>query len=1178
MNLQSLGQGHPLGDPKLLQLLSSKAYKEYLSSGSIECINSAVTLGQASVRLLNDGDRWLPSYLNNLGNMLWARYNGTGQQEDLERALATVRKAVDLTPRDHPDRIPYLVNLGNQLSSRYNRTGSIGYLEEAIKVATEAVELSPLTKPSNREHFRPACLSGLSNMLESRYLRTGQVHDLEKAIETSREAVNSTVRDDPSNGGSLNNLGNQIERMYELTGRISDLDEAIETARQAAKLKTDDNQIRAMRLTNLAKKLGSRFRQTSQIDDLEEGIKFATQALDFLPQETYNRSAYLTNLGNLLESRYIRTGRIDDLTLALEMTRQAVDLTPQEHPYKAKFLSNLANLLERRYLRTGQDGDIDEAIKVSKESVTATPFEHLDRLAYMNNFSNKLIMRYERRGQIGDLEEALELSRQAARSTPQDHRDRSSRLGNLGYILKSRYERTGQLDDLEAAIEITRQATNSALQRDADMVTNLANYLGQRYERTRQLSNLEEAIELARKASDLTPENHSQRAVFLSNLGNKLEQRYVQTNQLSDLEEAIEVASKAVESTPKDQPDRPMWLHNLAHKFEARYVHLGQIDDLQRAIDVARQAVDLTPQDHPDMVARLGRLGRSLEKRYERNHEITDLEEASSCFQDAWNMRTATPFHRIVVGARGLQLFAVQRKFDVAIQIGKEIIELLPTVNTKVLDRADQQFVVSTFSGVAADVCAVLLETNQLLEALKYLEMGRTVIIGQLLDAQSDISSLRECSPEIAARYERLVYEVNVPLRKSTQDPFQEQNLSKLQALAKLEACILEIRAIKGQERFLLSQTQIEMQKCAAGGTIVVVNISNLRSDAILVSASAIKTIHLSSLKVSEVKVWLSKKWKCRRLERTKKNEEYLEYLSWLWKVCVKNVIEEVHTGHGTTDYLPRIWWVGSGMASSMPFHAAGNHALGSTEDALNMAISSYTPSIRALAYSQGRTDSIHGIRGSLLLVTMPTTPGDPTDPSVKKLQDLLKVDKEKNIVIELCKDMQVDFREAPSVEQVLGAMKKCCIAHFACHGYTNHQDPSNSGLILQKFENGLMKQDRLTVREISALRLPNARVAYLSACSTAENNAPRLEDEVIHVASGFQVAGFPHVVGCLWPSNDRVCMDVASSFYSSLLSEDLIEWDGRVVASAVWKAVQAARAEAIRRPLEWAPFVHYGV
>jgi CHAT domain-containing protein len=53
-------------------------------------------------------------------------------------------------------------------------------------------------------------------------------------------------------------------------------------------------------------------------------------------------------------------------------------------------------------------------------------------------------------------------------------------------------------------------------------------------------------------------------------------------------------------------------------------------------------------------------------------------------------------------------------------------------------------------------------------------------------------------------------------------------------------------------------------------------------------------------------------------------------------------------------------------------------------------------------------------------------------------------------------------------------------------------------------------------VHDVSELKLERVRIAYLSACSTAENKAARLRDEVIHIVSGFQVAGFAHVIGYL--------------------------------------------------------------
>ncbi len=270
-------------------------------------------------------------------------------------------------------------------------------------------------------------------------------------------------------------------------------------------------------------------------------------------------------------------------------------------------------------------------------------------------------------------------------------------------------------------------------------------------------------------------------------------------------------------------------------------------------------------------------------------------------------------------------------------------------------------------------------------------------------------------------------------------------------------------------------------------------------------------------------------------------------------------------------------------MAGSMLFHAAGIHRTGSTETAYHRAVSSYAPSIKALAHAGKRAKETEATHGSLLAVSMPTTPAEKDQ---KPLLSLPGATLEKNKVLEVTKGrLLARHLVQPSVDQVLEELQHCSAVHFACHGFTDHVDPSQSGLILQRqgkenTESGGGAgpvQDRLTVARISDLSLRQARLAYLSACSTAQNRAERLSDEVIHVVSGFLVAGFPHVVGCLWPSNDGVCVEVAGEFYSSLFEQGKSRWQDGQMAAALREAVMGVRAGDMTMPLNWAQFVHYG-
>ncbi|KAG7429509.1 hypothetical protein Forpi1262_v009541 [Fusarium oxysporum f. sp. raphani] len=131
----------------------------------------------------------------------------------------------------------------------------------------------------------------------------------------------------------------------------------------------------------------------------------------------------------------------------------------------------------------------------------------------------------------------------------------------------------------------------------------------------------------------------------------------------------------------------------------------------------------------------------------------------------------------------------------------------------------------------------------------------------------------------------------------------------------------------------------------------------------------------------------------------------------------------------------------------------------------------------------------------------MPTTPKGPGDKKAPK--NLPGVEEEMREILNLTRShMRTTAYTHPSTDQALEVLKACHIAHFACHGTSDYSDPSNSGLILQKSTGPeeTLVQNRLTVQRVSDLRLRYAQIAYLSACSTAENKAARLSDEVIHV------------------------------------------------------------------------------
>ncbi|KAH7374779.1 CHAT domain-containing protein [Plectosphaerella cucumerina] len=310
------------------------------------------------------------------------------------------------------------------------------------------------------------------------------------------------------------------------------------------------------------------------------------------------------------------------------------------------------------------------------------------------------------------------------------------------------------------------------------------------------------------------------------------------------------------------------------------------------------------------------------------------------------------------------------------------------------------------------------------------------------------------------------------------------------------------------------------------------------------------------------------------------RNKDFTKFLKWLWIFGIKEVLDEIDKLHHDKSVLPRVWWIGSGLAGSMPFHAAGTHTVGADlarDSTLLRCVSSYTPSIKILRRGLQRLRAASAGSGAgsgkMLLVSMPETPdANILRGVVEEADEIAKIVTTAMTAEHLC---------MPSVNQVLSRLGDASIIHFACHGKAA-DSPSESSLILCRNtrpsgEPAVLEQDHLTVGALASVHHEKARLAYLSACSTAQNKSRQLADEVIHIVSSFQAANFPSVVGCFWPANDAVSKEVAANFYDELLSDGEPKWEEGAVALALHSAVMKARDSNRKAPLNWAPYVHFG-
>ncbi len=251
------------------------------------------------------------------------------------------------------------------------------------------------------------------------------------------------------------------------------------------------------------------------------------------------------------------------------------------------------------------------------------------------------------------------------------------------------------------------------------------------------------------------------------------------------------------------------------------------------------------------------------------------------------------------------------------------------------------------------------------------------------------------------------------------------------------------------------------------------------------------------------------------------------DILRWLWGAVTEPVLRRLgfdgEPPAGRT--WPRVWWIPGGMLSQLPLHAAGDHQEPG-QAVLDRVVSSYAPTIRALTHARGRLGIVPPQRS--LVVAMPTTPGaSPLHNVAAEAASLKQKLPAPTILIETS---DVSSDTTPTKEAVIGRLAEAHIAHFACHAASHPNDPSRSQLYLHDHE-----EDPFTVATLLPVRLSGPQLAYLSACQTSRNAATDLLDEAIHLASAFQLAGYPHVIGTLWEINDKIAADIAGGFYTHL-------------------------------------------
>ena len=253
-----------------------------------------------------------------------------------------------------------------------------------------------------------------------------------------------------------------------------------------------------------------------------------------------------------------------------------------------------------------------------------------------------------------------------------------------------------------------------------------------------------------------------------------------------------------------------------------------------------------------------------------------------------------------------------------------------------------------------------------------------------------------------------------------------------------------------------------------------------------------------------------------------------------------------------------RIWWCPTSKLCGLPLHAAGVYSpkVPKPNNIPDCYISSYTPSLLALIKARSGLVT-RNTNPNLLVIAQP----DETLPMVKE---------EISHIQQLLNDIDINVPEGQEAnhDTVLSGLQTHSWVHFACHGHLNDQ-PFHSSFQLHD-------NSHLELVKLIPAQLPDAELAFLSACHTAAGDVVGTPDEVVHLAAALQFCGFRSVVGTMWAMEDEDGCDVTTNFYQHMFCTPEAVPNFRDSAEALHLAIKEMRKRGMGLD-RWVKFVHVG-
>jgi tetratricopeptide (TPR) repeat protein len=893
------------------------------------------------------------------------------------------------------------------------------------------------------------------------------------------------------------------------------------------------------RRPNLGYQLGAllleRYRTASAPEDLDEAILLLHEALTDLSPSSGGAVATAAALTDALLLRATRRTGTDDIDFAIRVLRYVIAGGPEEANV-AVLLLKLCQALIAKHAVDGKKDTVDEAVARGRDAVAIVDQDN--PVATRGVLAAALVDRYHLTVDPDDLDEAIDLLRDVAMA---EDPNRAQVAAQLAKSLLTRAERTRHTGDVERAIAVLRDALDGA-GRNPALLTMLGHALMRLHERTGDLAALESArTAFVDTIPDDLPEQHPNYRAALGNVAAVVERMHALTGDISLQEYAVGLRRHALARCPRGDAAYQDYLDSLGYALRKLYDATGSLAELRESTALFRESIAATPPGNPRRLRTRISLTQGLRAEHLRTGDRTGLVEAAEVAIEGGRLAAAQVSSRIDALTRAGHAVASLGEWARAMEVFGEAVTLLPRLASRGRTRVDQYHDLGEVAGLATDAAASALNAGRPDRALELLEHGRGVLLNQRLAPGGGLDPLRRADAGLAREYERLRREFDAPDAPGPATLDRDRD-------TEWTALVDRIRALPGLADFLRPATATQLLARVAGATVVLLAPATFRCDALILRDGRIEPLSLPELTLQAAvenvqrfqdATTAAHDLSTRPKARLSAQQTVREIMDWLWHTTVSPVL--THLGcHPTASPWPRLWWCPTGPMAFFPLHASGS--------TLDCVVSSYTPTVDALGRLRRRATG----GGTSCVVAMARTPGGYTN--------LQSAHREAAVAAAALPGAIVEADTNATRDRVLASLTRSTHAHFACHAIADPNDPAMGRL--------LFHDHPLTVVDVSGLHL-DAELAFLSACATTR--APlQLADEALHITGAFQLAGFRHVIGTLWETDDTASLKITSAFYSAGAPGDATPY-------ALHAAVRALRTRYPVTPTLWAAHIHTG-